>query len=277
MAKFLVPVDFSEVSANAVRYALDMAKDSDKIDILHVQTGLITVTEAPVIHNLKQAEQAVSEQINDYLCSVLALEKLPSNCNLKIETGEIVSTITSMSWEGEYDLIVMGTRDKYDVLDRLLGTISLGVVKRSPLSVLLIPKNNSFHKFEKILIAGDEHLHNEEILEDIRTWNLPYNAHLEILHIQDEDKGEFSKASESIIREFYEKKEVDFSFEIKIIQGKNISKILLEDAKDLPADLIMVLPEKQTFFSSLLFSSTSKDLILKSALPIFFMKSSHPV
>ena len=273
MANYLVPVDFSEVSANALRYAIDMARDSDSIDVLHVQTGLITVTEAPVIHNLKQAEQAVGDQLNDYLCSVLRLEKLPTNCEIKIETGEIVSPVTSVSKEGNYDLIIMGTRDKYDLLDRLLGTISLGVVKRSPLSVLLIPKNNAFHNFEKILIAGDEHLRNEANLEEIRKWNLPFNAHLEILHIQDADQDEFSKASESIIREFYEKKEVEFSFEIKIVKGKRISEILLEDAEESRADMVMVLPEKQTFFSSLLFSSTSKELILKSVLPIFFMKS----
>ncbi len=273
MSHILMPVDFTPVAANALRYLLEATTEEDYIDLLHVSTGIVNLSEAPIVQNLQQNEAAVREKMKEYFSKSLSLEKLPERCTVRADTGEIVTTIVGRSkTRGIYNKIVMGTRDKYDLFDKWLGTISLGVVKRSDLPVMLIPPKTSHTKIENCLIAGDQHLCESDNLDLIAKWNAKNKSFLHFVHVGERDEEEFQNTAESIIRSYYETKDVDFGYDISKIPGDDVVEALIDYARKNNCQLIVVLPEKQSFLDALFLRSVSKELILKSSVPMLFLK-----
>ena len=273
MARYLIPTDFSKVSANAIQYALDATPDEDILDIVHVSTGIVNLTEAPIIQNLEQTEDAVRLRLEQYFTDELKGSSLPDRCNVIATTGEIVNSIVKQSKKESYEQIIMGTRDKYDLLDRWLGTISLGVVKRSDLNVLLVPPKAKFAKISDAVVAGDIHLTQEKNLESITEWNQSHASTVHFIHVTDDSQKTYLDTADNIVKNYYEAREVSFSYDITKVEGPNVAEALMDAGAESNSQVIIILPEKQTFFESLFLGSVSKDLILKSNIPLLFIKS----
>ena len=81
----------------------------------------------------------------------------------------------------------------------------------------------------------------------------------------------YNEEAEKIVKELYEKENVDFGFEIATVNSRNIGDSLLASAYNYQADLMIVIAENQNFMQSLLFKSLSKELVLKSSIPVLFL------
>lgn len=273
MPRFLLPVDFSGVSTAALKYLLAATDQNDRIDLLHVDAGIVSLTENPVIHNLQQHESAILQKMASYFSDSLNLDSLPPRCELSMDMGEIVGTIIKKSHrETHYDLIVMGLRDKFDLLDKWLGTVALGVVKRSDIPVLLIPLTATFKAPEACIVAGDAHLTDQANLEKISEWNKTYKSHLHFVHVSNKNSTDYKDTLEHIIKTYYEENVVDFGFDVTRVEDDDISHALLEKAMEYAVQMIVILPDKQSFLNALFMRSISKELILRSTIPLMFLK-----
>ena len=272
MERILIPSDFTEVSVNAIDYALQWLGTDTLVTLLHVATGTLDVNEPIDFDKGISKSDALKAELNQLVLNELNLESLPPNTNIKITGGDIVHEIVREVKNGGYTQIVMGTRDKYDFLDRWIGTISLGVIKSVDIPVTLIPRYSRFLGFKKVMVASDYHLSNPEIIHKIRNWNIDHKAFVKFLHIQVNSTDTFEDESILLVRELFEKQEPDFGFEIDIFKERRIADSLLASAYNFHADALIVMPENQNFISSLLFKTVSKELILKSSIPIFFIR-----
>jgi hypothetical protein len=94
---------------------------------------------------------------------------------------------------------------------------------------------------------------------------------VKFLHIHTGDSDYDIGGSELIINELVAENDPSFGFELAVIQDKNITQSILSSAYNFKADLLIVIPENQSFIHSLLFKSLSKELILQSAIPVLFV------
>lgn len=271
MKRVLVAMEFSEVSVNALKYALAYLDIRDQIDILHISTGLLDPQEPMVLQEGLTKEQILKQELEEVILKELGLEALPAQCQIEVEVGQVLPALIKITERIDYDLIIMGTRDKYDVLDKWMGTISLGLAKKIKGSLLLIPRYTTYKSIKKVLIASDYHLNDEFLLEKIKQWNTHHKAFLKFLHIQDNKHDDFGEVSEKIIRSYYEKEKVNFGIEVEQLKSLDIGRSILSSAYKKHMDLIIIIPGKQSMVSSMLFQSVSKNLILKSSIPILFL------
>jgi len=246
MKNILVPIDFTEVGVNALRYALELFPDSN-ITALHVRTIPVSSYQDVTLNPSFLATGFWKEGLKDHITKELKLDSLPSQVKIKIRFGAVVSTIQQFSEEENYDAIVMGTRDKYNYFDQWFGTVSMGLVKTSNLPIYLIPKYASYKGYDNVMIASDDNLTDPVLVHKIKNWNVPHNAFVKFLHIQRTKADNFKGASESILNELFEKDDPGFSFEIAVLKDKDIAHSLLASAYDMKGDLLMVLPEDQSF------------------------------
>lgn len=270
MKNVLIPIDFTDVGVNALRYALK-AFPKSQVSVLHVKTLPIDINESIADPQILQTE-FWEKALKKFIRKELKVDALPSRVAITVLFGPIVSTIKTYSKDTTFDAIIMGTRDKYNFLDRWFGTISESTVKGCELPVYLIPKYATYNGFNQVMIASDDHLTDGTIIQRIADWNKDYKAFIKFLHIQRSKNESFEKGTKTIVHELFANMNPDFSFEVAAVNDKDISHSLLASAYNMKADLLLVIPEDQNYIQSILFKSISKDLILQSDIPLLFIK-----
>jgi len=276
MKKILIPVDFTVVAFNALKYAYKCFPDAH-ITVVHIVPPSLNSSELKysVLDRYMDVNDKMEEEVIGMICNELGCGSLPDRMSVDIVKGEVVNKLKSYISENSFDAIVMGTRDKYDLLDKVIGTVSLALVKTSDCPLYLIPRYASYNGFKKVMVASDQHLLDNEVGTRIKEWNKDHNAFIKFLHInRDNGDDDFSISETKLVNELFEGDQPTFGFEIDSIHAKNISKTLLESAYGFGADLLVGMPDKQNFITSLIYKSITKDLIQKSDIPLLFI---HPL
>ena len=128
LKKLLVAVDGSKLSNKAVDYAVELAKKFDaKLTLLHVE-------EKKLFNLQRDLSQKIGEKIlldAERRISVVEYEK-------KMIAGTPWEIILDMAKDGDYDLVVMGSRGISSVKRFLLGSVSAEVSMLVQSSVLLV-------------------------------------------------------------------------------------------------------------------------------------------
>ncbi len=148
--KILVPVDFSEGSELALRYAATFASEYG------AQIHLLNVIEEEVLHagnlsdpletsskwqdqNMKQLKGFVPEKFND-------LDIIKT-----VRGGLVHETIIDYAKENDVSLIVIGAHGKSGFIDSWLGATSYEIARKAPCAVLTVkPQAKGFVTNDKV-------------------------------------------------------------------------------------------------------------------------------
>lgn len=270
-------MDFTEVSVNALRYAIDMFGIQGEFTLVHATTGIATINGEFDPGILESRMEFLERRLESIANEVVGVTQLPNNFTLKVLVGNPVLSITSFVKEegADFKAMVLGTRDQYDFFDKWMGTISLGLVKKLDIPVYLIPIYASFEGIDKVMIASDYQLKDTKAIINVSKWNNEHNAEVKFLHIHPDSSKSYKEEREEILNDLFRKENSSANLEIEVIQGRNISDTLLGKAYNYHADLLVVFPENHSFVHTLLFKSISKELILKSDIPILFFPKDY--
>ncbi len=270
MKNILVPMDLSEVSINALKYASDMYP-TDDLHILHVQLDILEPLIPIETPEDWSAEGYYRKVVEDHIKSSLGEGFLDDRMSIHICFGTIVETIKQYALSNHSQAVVMGTKDNYDILENWLGTVSLGVVKTLGLPTYLIPRFSKFKSYKSVVIGSDDHLRDISAIRKIIDWNEAYKAELKFVHIKENEADDFREAKDALVQKIFLDQEPDFSFEIIALAPKNVSDSLLAYSHNSKSDLIVLMPDKQSFVGSLFIKSNSKEMIQKSDIPVLFI------
>lgn len=139
-AAWLIPVDGSETSLNAVRHAIreaKMAASAPRIDLLNVQAPLSkdisrfingdTIKE----FHLESGNQALTKARE-------LLDGAGVAYFTHVLVGEVAPEIANFAERNGSTLIIMGARGLGSLVGALLGSVTVKVVHLSPVPVLLV-------------------------------------------------------------------------------------------------------------------------------------------
>jgi universal stress protein A len=143
--KILAPIDFSEHSTEAMRAAMELAKDvGAEVHLVHVIAPHHTFIPLPLATSAEQSrelarEASMLEQAEEELAHLKKDEFGDSN---KVFTyavvGHPVHKLVEYAKEQGIDLIVMATHGRSGVEHMLLGGTTEKIVRDAPCSVLVI-------------------------------------------------------------------------------------------------------------------------------------------
>ena len=156
MKTILVPLDYSEVSDNALNYAAELANlIRAKLILLHVYHVPVPAIEVPVVViGWEELQKENTERLNK-----IAEKTKNKSKNLEIEIrvspGFAVDEILSLVKEDNIDLVVMGVTGAGRKTNMLLGSNTVSVMKKSKTPVLIIPQKAQFKKVQNIVLAYD--------------------------------------------------------------------------------------------------------------------------
>ncbi len=278
MKNILCPVDFSEVSLNAIEFATRIAEAH------HGSLILINVFTEEDFNQLLETEH-INKEYNEKL--EIAERRLKSitdeinqseknkgllSCKYAIVSGKLSESILEYVDEHKIDLIVMGTTGMARLEEKYIGSQTLKIIENTSCSVLVVPEGQSFHKIKKIVYATDYQEEDKIAIQQVISLATVLNAHVDLLHVS-HSENDFSLA---VYEEFVEemKSFTNYSklkFHRKIFPST--TKGLKEFVHEHHADLLILLSKKRNFFQNLFHHSVTKDLYEFSDFPFLVVKN----
>ncbi len=138
LKRVLVPVDFSEPSRQALRYALSLAKSFNaEIRLLHVVEAVVLPPDVAVVNPAALAE-ALSEEAAKCLSKWREEAAAEGPVLEELRAGTPPREIVEAAGESAVDLIIMGTHGRTGLPGVLIGSTAERVIHQAPCPVLVV-------------------------------------------------------------------------------------------------------------------------------------------
>jgi nucleotide-binding universal stress UspA family protein len=142
MRKILVPIDGSECSLNAAKYAIKVAKDENAdLFCIHVIAS-VPYGYASSPPAIDRYFKDIEEKAQSWFDKVRDMAKNEGIPELKTETftdvKSVIGSIIDYATSRDVDLIVIGTRGRTGLKRFLMGSVANGVVQHAHCPVLLV-------------------------------------------------------------------------------------------------------------------------------------------
>lgn len=267
----LVPVEQSDFSTAAVRFALEVASEHD------AEVSLMAVVDKPDIEKslgpvplggLYYAMRAEREKLSEAEAEATELvEAFAKQCEKKkvphhliVREGQPVEVITD---EAKYhDLTIMGLRTRFKYGAEEDDDALEGYLSHSEQPVVAIPKE--YKAIKKILVAYDGSLPSARAVHSFLQLNLWSDREIVILNVGD-DKDAGDVLLERIGRLF---KTHDVSYTTAHEYG-DPHEVLLKFAREKKADLIVLGAHGKDKITKFLFGSTTQSILDNAEVPLF--------
>ncbi len=275
----LVPIDFSLTSLKALEQAICMAKKNQaEITLLHVADYFMPHSSVYyfAIPRSAEYEEAIQKECEDQL-SRLA-EKMALRDSVTIHavtvTGKIKEQILAMTEKIKADIIIMGTHGVSGVREFLTGSNAIRVISEAPCPVLSV-QQSSKPGFKKILVPFRNIPHSREKVDYAIEMAEMYGASVYVLGIDAEQSEEtFNKLT---LQADQIKKIVEghhLSCETKVVGGAFLSEEILNYAKDIQADVVLVMSDLDKMsLSDFIMGPFAQQVVNHSHIPVL---SIHP-
>ncbi len=275
MRKFIVPVDFSETSLNAARYAAAFANDVKDAEIVlyNVFDSIDAGSDGTPLQNDEDGREAVIELVLNGLRGDISKS---TNAHISVaaeEDGNFVDSLARYVRHHEIDAIVMGITGATRLSQILMGSNTLRVVRRNIAPVVIVPPDAKFNPAKNVLLISDL----KEVTRTIPEVPLKnvlgfLQAKLYVVNVDsahyieptDAYKAEKNKLDE-MVKEF----NPEYSFMRLYDFGDAIDAFV----KDNNIDIILTVPKNDSMLSNVFKTTHTSKLAYHSHIPIIAIHS----
>lgn len=242
--KILIPTDFSVQAEFAYLMVKKLEeKASVEIHFLHVLAVPDTVSmdenniiqtcgEIDVNYVVKQKEIAERKLAN--LKTLYGTE-----INIHLLLGKITDTIIHFSEENKFDLIVMGTKGAWGLKEKLAGSETQIIARKSKVPLLSLMCDRSDLNIQNILLV---HNFNQPINEDLQLLHKLINAFKTKVHLLQIISGEDQVEKDLIIvrmKTFAALNKID-NFECHLIKDKDVENGVIHFNQMTDMDIVCI-------------------------------------
>ncbi len=277
--RILFPTDFSETATNAFRYCLRLADEYEAtILLLHVIYPEYQVMDVPVMamQATQDKQEAAEVLLQSFVEATLVeaeagapIKKMPK-VQTKVEIGEPVSVITSISRSENIDLIVMGTNADHSALENFFGSITTGVVERVHCPVWVVPEEAHYTQIESAVYATD--LKDDDPYHIWQASQLlePFHPLLHCVHVT--NNGSDTPMNQENMKQFFKTNAPTVSVNFHELSGKSVSEGLEEFSEVNQVDLIVMRAPQHTFLERIFYPSQTRKMALHTRIPLLLYK-----
>lgn len=260
MNTVIVPVDFSETSLHAARYAAQLL------------TGHYGVTMILYHSYGKPAEAAKATQMLEDLKADLMQKHIVKIEALAFEDSDFVDGLEKTARHRRADLIIMGITGKSAIAQVFFGSNTLKMAERKVCPVLIVPQNATFSPLKNVMLTSDfknsiETTPSVPIKDFLDSFNKPQ------LHVVNVDKDHYISLTENYEQEKQEMKKMfaDYKPEFYFMRLYDVDEAINLFAESRNIDLIIAIQKNRSFIDKLLNGSRTKTLSYHSKMPILVM------
>ncbi|MFY9310835.1 MAG: universal stress protein [Bacteroidia bacterium] len=269
MKTILIPTDFSDASKNAIDYGVKLAKEKNaKLVLLHVFHIPVVATDDPVLMpSFEQIEDDSQLFLKETENKLRAMYGFTNPIESISKPGFLIDEIDDLVKEKNLDLIIMGITDAGKLAELVISSNSIGVIKKINCPTIIVPSGAVYRPIQTIVFACDiEHTESLSAIGQVKQFVNIFNARLMIFNMV---KNTEDKERERVL--FHEKFAGLFAgveHSINITEGDDLITAINTFIDINNADLLIMLPQKHTFFWQLFNESSTKKMAFHSHIPL---------
>ncbi len=258
MENFLVPVDFSDASAAAIKYAFELNRHYfAKLHIMHifdVPFAAAADSDAGYIQ-YESLKKAFEDNTWDFIN--LHKGEYHYDVEVAVTSGGHYQCIANYAREKNIKLIILGNKGKGGLRKWFFGSVTQYLLRHAPCPVIAIPSNHIWKEIENIVVCTDlsQPLTDHQCTE-LKKLTGATGANIHFLHVQ--DKIEVAMPSDNIaidkIRNTFGKSPVTVPFDHSI--PASVNKYLAENG----GELVITLPHYHTWLDNMLLGNETSAL-----------------
>lgn len=284
----LVPVDFSQYSYNAAKYALHVADQKDA-SIMFVHAFYDAVSNplnyesfyaypADLSDTRHEMETDALEKMKSFRTSMEKYLNIEGISKLKIKNrimaGTAEDVILSMAETGQFDLIIMGSRATVPS-NSWFGTFTNNLIEKSNIPVLAIPEEAVYKKsmLKKLMYATNFDKTDGIAIRKLLSIAAPLDCQLHIVHIDETDDNPFINFDLAHYKEKYAGNIGDVKMTFDLIVNQDITKGMENYIAQKRIDILAVNTHKRNIITSFLKPSITKELLVRIPVPLLVFHS----
>mgnify|MGYP001175490398 CR=1 FL=1 len=259
MNTVIVPVDFSETSLHAARYAAQLLAGHYGVTMVLYHS----------YSRSSEAEKATTDLEN--LKAGLMKAHVVKMEILANEQGDFVDGLEKAARHRRADLVIMGITGKSGLAQVFFGSNTLKMAERKVCPVLIIPQEAVFRPLKNVMLASDF----RDTVET--TPSVPIKDFLDVfnpqLHIVNVNKEHYISLTEDYEKEKQALREMFTGYrpEFYFMRLYDVDEAINLFAESRDIDLIIAIQKDQSFMGKLLNGSRTKILSFHSKMPILVM------
>lgn len=276
MKTILVPTDFSPNAARAIDYAVQLARKNnaalllvhacDHIDNLGLEAGF-----PKAAYNKQVADEAFAN-LEVIRQSIEDTEKI--TVKTELYGGPVVDTVLAAAEEYQPDIIIMGTMGITSLRDRIFGTNTSAVIKRSAVPVLAIPLEYDWRIPKCLLLAVNKLEEATNKTQPLFELAAAFGAEVQLVVFTDESSAEVVDfaGDENTIRQAEEelqKKYPGLTIRAVHLGGRYFEESINDYITSIGADMLAMITHKRTFLESLFNRSLTRMMSYHAHVPVF--------
>lgn len=265
MKNILVPTDFSDNADNALDYALDLARHTNRsVHLLHTYT---VTTHAGHLANLARVVREDREkEMTAYLTKVKA--KAGSVVvTARVREGDSAEQIKDEAPKYDANLIVMGTLGANNLAKKILGSTASNVIKHADLPVLAVPAGVKFQKFDHLVVALDAlNMPATKVLDRMVDFAKVLSVEINLVHVSTPEKR---TAVDSKTAQYLSSKGVKYTFDTT--EAASVLKGIVDFASRYPKSVLCLISRQRNWFSNIFHSSISTGIAKETNLPLLVL------
>jgi len=277
MKKILVPTDFSEIAANAYRFAQRLAAaEGGAVTVIHAHHPSFDYSnpylDVPA-HEFEKVKKDLLENfmeentLSDAQAGDTGVLTMPKS---ELRIGFAAEEITRASKKA--DLIVMGTTGEGNLLEKVFGSVSTSVASHAKCPVLLVPGKCKCEGFSNVVYASNHQAADKVMLRQVMDLlsNGPSTVHF--VHVDvDENAGESYELRRAHFEQAVRTGNPEVGFNNVSIRCDDVQKGIVQYAEDIKADLVVTATTHRGFLERLFHKSVTKDVVFHTTVPLMVL------
>ena len=271
MKRILVAIDFSGDSINALEHAIIVA------NAMQTHLRLVFVSkrgEFAQPFNFHEESYQDLKSVEDYFTYIFnkygERYKVENGVfDFKVRKGKVYVEINSLSLEDDTFLIIMGTHGISGFEELMLGSNAFRVVTKAQCPVITIRNGFSSSHISRIVLPLDVSNQTRQKVPFVTEIATAFNTEVHVLGVRETDGKEVISRITQYVDQVY-----DFlvSKNIKVvkeeIKGSNITKITIEYAKSIDADLISIMTDQTESPENIWLGPYAQQMVNHSPIPV---------
>lgn len=268
MKKIIIATDYSAEANNAANYAAALAAEKGyQLVLFNLHNISIHALNARIsgtaMDNMLQIYQENLNNAATALGTAYKVQVVPH-----FATGNFYEELVRCIDEHKADMLIMGMAQKTIEQD-LLGNTTTSTIHQLPFPIMAIPLTAQYHSFKKILFACDLSRGVEEkVLQNIRSLAADFGATIEVFHV----KTRIAEIQQELVQDehdpAFDETLAGISYYYKNIQSPQIIRAIQAEIQAIDADLLIMVPYKYGFWSSIVHRSKTRMMASGNSIPL---------